>query len=103
MAAIFNPRWPPLWIKNGRYYGKNQNFQKSLCIFLDTHKTKVWCEFQPNRTTTAPRNVFWVLKSDNEILRKNVARHIFFIEKGQNVEYFEQILTFSSIYHLYSM
>ena len=25
MAAIFNPRWPPLWNKNGRQYGKNEN------------------------------------------------------------------------------
>jgi hypothetical protein len=45
-------------VQNGGHFGKNQNFQKRLCKFLDNHKMKLWYEFQPNRTTTAAKTLY---------------------------------------------
>ena len=47
MAAILK--------KNGRHFGKNENFQKSPYKTVDNHKMKLWYKFQPNRTTTAAK------------------------------------------------
>ena len=41
---------------------KMKNFKKSLWHLLDIDKMKVWCELQPNRTTTGREKIAKVPK-----------------------------------------
>ena len=89
MDAIFN--------KNGRHYGKNQNFQKRRKKILENHKMSLLSKFRANWMNAASETPRIVSKYDSEKIAINYKRRDFPLKMNFWAPKFDQILIFVNI------